>query len=93
MAEVEGGNGPGRGGPPFTAAARPVAGPVSSGRFEHAPLAHALAGKFDPVGIVDDAIEDRIGKRRIADDIMPAIYRHLAGENDRARVVTILDDF
>ena len=70
-----------------------VAGPVSSGRFEHAPLAHALAGKFDPVGIVDDAIEDRIGKRRIANDVMPAIDRRLAGENNRARIVTILDDF
>jgi len=78
---------------PFTAAARPVADPLSSGRFEHAPLAHALAGKFDPVGIVDDAIEDRIGKRRIANDVMPAIDRRLAGENNRARIVTILDDF
>jgi hypothetical protein len=28
-------------------------------------------------GIVDDAIEDRIGKRRIANDIMPAIDRRL----------------
>ena len=42
---------------------------------------------------MDDAIEDRIGKRRIANDVMPAIDRRLAGENNRARIVTILDDF
>jgi hypothetical protein len=41
---------------------------------------------------VEDAIEGGVGKRQIADDVMPAIDRHLAGEKDRARVVA-LDDF
>jgi len=31
----------------------------SSGWFEHAVFAHALASEFDAVGIVNDAIEDR----------------------------------
>ena len=65
----------------------------SSGWFEHAAFAHALAGEFDPVGIVNEAVEDGVGERRIADDVMPAIDRHLAGEKDRAGVVAVLDDF
>jgi hypothetical protein len=31
----------------------------SSGWFEHAALAHALAGEVDPVGIVNDAVDKR----------------------------------
>jgi hypothetical protein len=32
----------------------------SSGWFGHTPFAHALAGELDPVGIVNDAVEDGI---------------------------------
>jgi hypothetical protein len=65
----------------------------SSGWFGHAPFAHALAGELDSAGIANDAIEDGIGERRIADDVMPAIDRHLAGEKNRTGVVAVLDDF
>jgi hypothetical protein len=65
----------------------------SSGWFEHTPFAHALASELDPVGIVNDAVEDGIGKRRIADDLMPAVDGHLTGDNERAGVVAILEDF
>jgi hypothetical protein len=41
---------------------------------------------------VHDAIEDGIGQGRIADDLVPMVDRHLAGDQDRARVVSILDD-
>ena len=64
----------------------------SSGWFGHAPFAHALA-ELDSVGIVNNAIENCVGERRIADDVMPAIDRHLAGEKDRTGVVAVLDDF
>ena len=42
--------------------------------------------------VVDDAIEDGVGQRRIADDLVPAVDRHLAGDDQRAGVVAILDD-
>jgi hypothetical protein len=47
----------------------------SSGWFEHAAFAHALAGEFDLVGIVNDAVEDGVGEVRISDDVVPAIDR------------------
>ncbi len=56
-------------------------------------FAHALAGEFDSVGIVNDAIEDSVGERWIADDVVPAIDRHLAGAKDRTGIVAVLDDF
>jgi hypothetical protein len=52
-----------------------------------------LASELDPVGIMNDAVEDGIGKRRIADDLMPAVDGHLTGDNERAGVVAILEDF
>src|SRR5262249_40784890 len=55
-------------------------------------LAHALAFEFDPVGVVDDAIEDGVGKRWIADDLVPALDRQLAGDENRTDIVAILDD-
>ena len=47
-------------------------------------LAHALAFEFDPVGVVDDAIEDGVGKSWIADDLVPALDRQPTGDHDRA---------
>ena len=41
---------------------------------------------------MDETIEDGIGQGRHADHIVPAVDRHLAGEEDGASVVTILDD-
>ena len=55
-------------------------------------LAHALAFEFDPVGVVDDAIEDGVGKSWIADDLVPALDRQLTGNENRTGVVAVLDD-
>jgi hypothetical protein len=55
-------------------------------------LAHAVTCERDPVGAVDDAIEDGIGERRVADDLIPSLDRQLAGDQDRTGVVAILDD-
>ena len=41
---------------------------------------------------MDEAVEDGVGDRRIADDLIPAIDRHLAGEEDRPGIVAIFDD-
>jgi hypothetical protein len=40
---------------------------------------------------VDDAIEGGVGEGRIADDVVPAIDGHLAGEQDGAGVVAVLE--
>ena len=44
------------------------------------------------MGIVDDPIEYGVGEGRLADDIVPCIDGQLAGEQDRAVAVAILDD-
>jgi len=40
-----------------------------------------IAGKIDAVGVVDQAIEDRIGVGRIADQGMPLVDGDLAGDD------------
>jgi hypothetical protein len=44
------------------------------------------------VGGVDDAIEDRVGDGRIADQVVPAVDRDLAGDDGGAAAVALLDD-
>ena len=39
---------------------------------------HGFTGQFEPVGVVDEAIEDGIGVGWIADKIEPARYGQLA---------------
>ena len=41
---------------------------------------------------MDDAIENGVGQSGIADEFVPAIDRKLAGDDQRAGVVAILDD-
>jgi hypothetical protein len=41
------------------------------------------------VGIVDEAIEDGVGQRRIADGVVPMLDRHLAG-NDGGRAAVAI---
>ena len=56
-------------------------------------FSHALAGQFDAVGVVNQPVQDGIGNRWIPYNFIPSIYRHLAGHDGRAVLVTILDDF
>jgi len=46
-----------------------------------ARLAQAFAPQLDPVRVVDDPIEDGVGQRRVADDLVPAVDRQLAGDD------------
>jgi hypothetical protein len=41
---------------------------------------------------VNDAIEDGVGERRVADDLVPSVDRELPGNEDGACVVAVLDD-
>src|ERR1700757_3576055 len=50
------------------------------------------AFEVDPVRPMDDAVEDGVGESRIADDLVPAIDWNLAGDQQRAPVITVVDD-
>jgi hypothetical protein len=45
------------------------------------------------VSIVNEAVEDRVGIGRVADEPMPFVDRDLAGKDRRAAPVTLLEDF
>ena len=42
---------------------------------------------------MDQAVEDGIGQRRVADGGMPVRYRQLAGDDGRATAMAVIDDF
>ena len=42
---------------------------------------------------MNDAIQDRVAERGLADDVMPGWHGELAGDQDGAAAVAILDDF
>jgi hypothetical protein len=49
--------------------------------FDSLRFTPALARQCDAVGIVHQTIEDGVGQRGITDDLVPAIDRHLAGDD------------
>ena len=53
----------------------------------------AVAGEIDPVGVVDEAIEDGVGVGGIADHLVPFVDRDLAGDDGRAAAVAFFEDF
>src|ERR1700726_109157 len=55
-------------------------------------LAHGWSVQFEPIGIVDDAIEDGVRERRLTDDIVPLVAGKLAGDKRRSVAVAVLDD-
>ena len=55
-------------------------------------LAHALSLEVEPVGVVDEAVEDGVGDGGIADDLVPVLDGHLAGDDGRAAPVPVVDD-
>ena len=55
-------------------------------------LAQALAREFDAVGVVNDTVEDGVGERGNANQVMPAVDGNLTGDDERPVVITIFDD-
>src|SRR2546430_11765074 len=72
---------------------RSVHGRSCSGAFtsDEAP-AQRWAFEVDAMGAMDDAIENGVGQGGIANDLMPAIDRDLAGDQQGSPVVAIIDD-
>ena len=60
-------------------------------RNDEAP-AQRWAFEVDAMGAMDDAVENGVGQRWIANHFMPAIDRDLAGNQQGPPVVTIVDD-
>ena len=61
-------------------------------RWRFVALALGFAHEFDAIGIVDDAVEDRVGDRRFADHPWPALYRDLADDHDGLACVALFND-
>src|SRR5260370_25461133 len=66
----------------------------SSGCGFGAPLlAQTVALELQAVGVVNDAVENGVGEGRLADQVMPALDRDLAGDPRGAAAVALFDDF
>jgi len=52
----------------------------SGDRFGGLLLAQTVATELQAVSVMNDPIEDGVGERRLADQIVPAVDRDLAGD-------------
>ena len=55
-------------------------------------FAHGISFEFKPVGIVDEAVEDRIGEGGVGDAGVPVLDRDLGGDQGGGAAVTIVED-
>src|SRR4051795_6614018 len=56
-------------------------------------LAQTVAAELQAMGIVNDAVEDRVGQGGIPDQGMPVIHRDLACDQGGTAAVAVFDDF
>src|SRR3954463_7692778 len=63
-----------------------------SGSSRGAQFAQAFPLELDAMGGVDNAVKDRFGQGGVTHDFIPTTNWHLAGDDQRAGVVAILDD-
>ena len=50
-------------------------------------LAQAVAAELQAMGVVNDAVEDRLGQGGIPDQGIPTVHRELAGDQGGAAAV------
>jgi hypothetical protein len=62
---------------------------LSGSAFRGAALARGVDSELDAMGIVDDPVEDGIGKGRLVNRVMPAIDRDLAGDQGAAAAIAV----
>ena len=65
---------------------------LTGSAFRGAALAQGVDSELEVMGIVDDPVEDGIGKGRLAKEVMPAIDRDLAGDQGAAAAVAVFDN-
>ena len=63
------------------------------GGLTRGPATHGLALHLEAVGVVYQAIQNRVGVGGIANLVMPAIQRDLRGDDGRTTAVAVVDDF
>src|SRR6266436_9579036 len=64
----------------------------SGGDFRRLLLAQTVAAELEAMGVVNDPVEDGVGEGWLADQVMPAIDRDLAGDQGGAAAVAVLDN-
>ena len=55
-------------------------------------FAHVGAAGFDPDGVVDDAVHDRVGVDSAAEALVPVLLRVLGAEHGRGGVVAAFEE-
>ena len=55
--------------------------------------AQAFANQFDPMGVVDETIQNRVGVSGIRDNFVPTVHGELGRDNGRAAAVSFFEDF
>ena len=52
-------------------------------------IPQGFAAELNSIGVVDDAIENCVGERGVADDVVPLLDGYLTGDQQRTGIVTI----
>ena len=52
-----------------------------------------FAGELEPVGVVDEAVQDGVDISVVGDHLVPARHRHLRGDGRRAEGIALFEDF
>ncbi|KRR16166.1 hypothetical protein CQ13_37150 [Bradyrhizobium retamae] len=55
-------------------------------------LAHRRAVELDPISVVDNTIQHGVADGGLANNLVPSCHRELAGDEDGAAAMTVLDD-
>ena len=55
-------------------------------------LSHAFSGELKAVSVVNEAIQDGVAERWVADNVVPMFNRDLAGDDGRGATVAIIED-
>jgi hypothetical protein len=54
--------------------------------------AHRRSGDSDAMGLVEEAVEDRLGERGVGHDLVPGVDEQLTGDDGGAKLGAVLDD-
>ncbi len=56
-------------------------------------FSHAFSGELKAVSVVNEAIQNRITERGVADDVVPVLHGDLAGDDCGSAAMAIIEDF
>jgi len=76
--------------PPFESVGDTRTGPLPL--FLSLLFSKGVAAQLDPVGVMNDAVQDGVREGWITDQVMPSFDRDLAGDQCGTTTVTLFDD-